>query len=649
MQTTNGIPWRGIIVGTIFTIGLSVWAQYSENIVQGAAVACDFSAVGAIFFLFVLVLLINPLFKVCKVPFALSRRDLITVYIMMITAHAVVTMGLINQLPILVSPFYYANLHKTYATHIQPYINPLLVPQGEEVITPFFEGLNPGESIPWTAWFKPISLWMIFFLTLCFVMLCILVIVRKQWVERERISFPLVQVPLAMLEGESSSTKVNPFFKNKLMWIGFAIPFIIGIITGLHEYFPFIPQIPLMKGIKAFRGTAYMRIGVNFAVLGFLYLVNLDVSFSIWFFFLVSFAVDGFFMMTGIGGAPENISQYGCEGKPIFAHLGIGALTAYVLYGLWTAREHLKGVFKKAFKGNEKLDDREEILSYRTAVWGIIIGNIILLAWLYKLAGISIPIAIFFLIFAILIFFGLTKIVSQAGIPNAVATSIAPAQTVSSLGTSAIGQQGMVGIAQQFIWSADIRTNPMTHNAHALKLAGESQQNRRWMFWVIMGAFVLAIVSAFLIFLKLSYSTGGINLNSWYFGSGARSGANEPYWYVLDRLRQKAGPNVLGWNMKILGAVLMFFLSFMHYRFLWWPLNPIGLMIGPIWMMKSLWFSVFLAWLIKSSILRYGGPGTYRRLRPLFLGLIIGQFTIVNLWLIVDAIADKVGHRISGF
>ena len=650
MKASKDIPWKGIGVGVIFTIVLSVWAQYTTNIVQGSPIACDFSAVGAIFFLFVLAGLINPLCKTWKIPFTLSSRELITVYIMMITAQSVITMGLINQLPILASPFYYAERHKGYATGIQPQVNPLLVPQGKEVISAFFEGLDEGESIPWMAWVKPISLWMVFFLTLCFVMLCILVVVRKQWMERERISFPLVQVPLAMLEGESSSHQ-SPFFKNKLMWIGFAIPFIIGIITGLHDYFPFFPHVPLLKGIRAFRGTAWMGIGINFAVLGFLYLVNLDVSFSIWFFFLVSFALDGVFSVRGIGGAAENISQYGCEGKPIFAHLGIGALAAYVFYGLWTARQHLRAVFKKAFVGNKTLSDRDEILSYRTAVWGMIIGSIILLIWLNRLAGINIPVAIFFLVLAILIFFGLTKIVCQAGIPNAVATSIAPAETVSSLGASAIGSQGMVGIAQQFIWAADIRTNPMTHNAHALKLADESRQSSRWMFWVIMGAFVIAIISAFLMFLKLSYGTGGINLNNWYFGSGARSGANEPYWYVLDRMREAtaAGPNALGWYMKILGAILMFLLSFMHLRFLWWPLNPIGLMLGPIWMMKTLWFSVFLAWLIKSSILRYGGPGTYRRLRPIFLGLILGQFTVVNLWLIVDAITGKVGHIIFSF
>ena len=647
MKNSNRVPWRGIGVGIILVVGLSIWAQYSCNIVQGSPVADDFSAVGAVFFLFFLVGILNPLFKTLKIPFTLNSRDLIAIYIMMITASSVITIGLINQLPILVSPFYYASLHTKFATDIQPYLNSLLIPP-KEVITPFFEGLKSGETIPWIAWFKPLSIWMIFFLILFFVMICMLVIIRKQWVENERLTFPLVQLPLAMVEGESSSTKVNPFFKNKLMWFGFAIPFVLGIIIGLHKYFPLIPKVCLEKYWDVFRGTTYIHFKLNFAILGFLYLVRLDVSFSLWFFFLLSFVLTGFLRITGISGM-ENVSLYGCQGDPIFYHLGTGALVGFVIFSLWIARHHLKEVFKKAIGKNGNIDDKNEVLSYKTAVWGMFIGIIILLVWLNKLAGLKIGVAIFFLMLAFLIFFGLTKIVSQAGIPNAVAPSISPVETVSSLGVSAIGHQGMVGLAQQYIWSADIRANPMTHTANSLKLISTSNQNQRWMFWVIMGAFVIAIVVAFSMFLKLSYDTGGINLNRWNFGSPTHFGANEPYSYVLDRMREKSPPNVLGWEMKILGAAIVALLFFMHYKFLWWPLNPIGFIMGSIWIMRHLWLSVFLAWLLKSFILRYGGLLLYRKLRPFFLGLILGQFTVMNFWLVIDTFAHEIGHSIFGF
>jgi len=47
-------------------------------------------------------------------------------------------------------------------------------------------------------------------------------------------------------------------------------------------------------------------------------------------------------------------------------------------------------------------------------------------------------------------------------------------------------------------------------------------------------------------------------------------------------------------------------------------------------------FSVFLAWLAKTFILKYGGPSLFQRARPFFMGLILGQFVVAGLWLIID-------------
>ena len=40
----------------------------------------------------------------------------------------------------------------------------------------------------------------------------------------------------------------------------------------------------------------------------------------------------------------------------------------------------------------------------------------------------------------------------------------------------------------------------------------------------------------------------------------------------------------------------------------------------------KMFFTVLVAWMIKSMVLRYGGPRLFHRLRPFFLGLILGEF-----------------------
>ena len=56
---------------------------------------------------------------------------------------------------------------------------------------------------------------------------------------------------------------------------------------------------------------------------------------------------------------------------------------------------------------------------------------------------------------------------------------------------------------------------------------------------------------------------------------------------------------------------------------------------------ELLWLPLFLAWSIKSILLRYGGGmKTYQASLPFFYGLILGQFipgSLLNIWGILTA------------
>lgn len=82
----------------------------------------------------------------------------------------------------------------------------------------------------------------------------------------------------------------------------------------------------------------------------------------------------------------------------------------------------------------------------------------------------------------------------------------------------------------------------------------------------------------------------------------------------------------------------MGFLMFMRYRFLWWPLHPLGFPLAESYPLQLSWFSIFIAWLLKSIILKYGGVKLYRRLRPFFLGLVLGHICVAAFWLVVDTL-----------
>ena len=55
--------------------------------------------------------------------------------------------------------------------------------------------------------------------------------------------------------------------------------------------------------------------------------------------------------------------------------------------------------------------------------------------------------------------------------------------------------------------------------------------------------------------------------------------------------------------------------------------------------MNPLWFSIFVGWLLKWIILRYGGLRAHRKAIPFFIGLVLGEFAAGTFWSVVGSVA----------
>ncbi len=632
--------WRGLGIGIIFSILAVLMAHYSINVVHGSYMAIDHMPVAGVFLFFILVGLLNVILLRLSKKLALSPAELLQVYIMLLVTCSITTMGLGSQiLSLIAAPRYYATPENKWDTLIVSHMKPWLFIQDKGALQGFYEGVKEGAGIPWGVWLRPLLFWSPFLLSLYLLMIFIPALMAKQWVEKERLIFPLTQLPLEMAKKDNPSSLLPPFFRNRLMWFGFAIPFIISSINALHNYSPAFPELRLMNSVPIFRKTRQMIFRLSFPVLGLLYLVNLEVSFSLWFFSLIYQIAAGIFNITGIAST-ENLGIYGTR-DVIFNHVGIGALVTFVLYGLWLARRYLKEVFLKAI-GKGEIDDSEEILPYRISFWGSIITFLICLIWLI-LSGIPPIPAFFFLTLALIIFLGVVRVVIEGGIPTLVASGIAFPQTYSSLGTYIIGTKGLAAFYFTYIYAGDIRTFVMSAAANSMKIIREGiRKRRRMIFWSMLIAIILGIIASIVVDLKLAYRYGAINLNSWYFIGNAIN----PLKTIADKILHPTPPNLTGWISKLSGAAVMFFLMFMRERFIWWPLHPIGFAIGSVWLMDQLWFSVLLAWLFKFMVLRYGGPAVYLRTRPLFLGLLLGQYSAAGIWFLIDLFTGMTGNAV---
>ena len=638
----NGVTLKSIFVGLIGSAFIALGIPYSEMVIQGSHMGIWNTTPAAIFTFFLLVAVVNVLLGVIHRPLALTPSELAVAYIMMLIANTIPSRGFTSYLiPIMTSAYYYATPENNWAEVIHPYLPDWIVVQDSRAIWQLYEG-SPEGSVPWGAWIGPLAYWLLFAITLYLVMVCMMVILRKQWVEHERLIFPMAQLPIAMIQDDERGSLIKPLFKNIPMWLGFAIPFIIASINALHNYYPFVPRIRLGTSIPIFRRTAVIGISASPTMIGFSYFINRDIALGLCFFYLLNTIQRGILNITGLYGREEAMGIFSSYTNPIIIHQAMGGMIVLVLMGLWVARGHLKAVFRKAFRGDPSVDDSGEILSYRAAVFGCIGGLLILTIWLWR-SGIPLLIVPMLLFGSFVLFLTETRAIAEGGVAAMFPPTNGPDFVVSGVGSSVLGPRGLAGLSFTYVWGTDILILLMAACANGLKLSDQIVHHKRRLFWAIMASIVVTLLLSTWVILTLAYKYGGINLEKFYFTRACQY----PFEFMKRNVLSPSQPNVKGWIHTGIGGGIMLGLTITRHRFLWWPFHPLGFPISCVF--GRMWFSVFLAWLTKGIILKYGGPRVYAKSRPFFLGLILGQLVVGGIWLIVDYFTGMTGNIVGAF
>jgi hypothetical protein len=87
-----------------------------------------------------------------------------------------------------------------------------------------------------------------------------------------------------------------------------------------------------------------------------------------------------------------------------------------------------------------------------------------------------------------------------------------------------------------------------------------------------------------------------------------------------------------------LGALATVALTYLRHRFPWWRLHPIGFSIASVGQVRWTVLSLFAAWVVKVLVVRFGGLVLFNRLKPFFIGLVVGHFTGAGLSFVIDAV-----------
>ena len=630
---------RAVVIGLLLLVLVSFVTVYADLVIKQIQIGILQFAPAAVGMLLIVVV-VNRLLRRVARRFLLSASDVFIIYAMLLIGTLLSSRGLVEKLiPSLVALNYYATEENRWREMFYHNIPPWLVafdPRGglkQDVARDFYEGLHDGEPIPWGRWLPPLVCWGGMVGCVLGVFLCLSSLLRRQWAENEKLVFPLVHMPLHVIQEETAA----PFFRNRLTWMGFALPASIFLLNGLHVLFPPVPQIRLEQNLtqyltsRPWNGMYSTTIYCSFAAIGFSYFLSSDLLFSLWFFFLLTRLQD--VVATAYGLTPEAMPLY-----PTRLYIGYQVLGAYLVlagYLFRTGWPHFRKVFRRAISlfhpsplRTEAWEDREEMLPPRVAAWGVVVGSLGAIWWCVQ-AGMSwwlaaVEMGMYLFIVAVV----MARSVAEAGLLMT-ETSFRPIDLVV-LFTSKyrLGGGNLTVLAfLDAVFTRDLRGVLLSSFLDDQKMAENLRFQQRHLLVALVLAILAGLVCATYFSLTLIYRHGNITLYTYPNANALWAIQDAAAAMQVEESGSPARPLFFG-----IGLLFTLFLVAMRTLYVWWPFHPLGYALCASWSLIVFWFPIFVTWLLKSLILRYGGMKLYRQAMPFFLGLIMGEFTLAVFW-----------------
>lgn len=610
------------------------WIANSEMKTHATEITISTLFIGVLFLLFVLTLLNLAVRRIFGPRAALNQVEMLMLYSLLSISSVVAGVGNMGFfLPFLANPFWYADHTNGWRDfwHLLPWY---MGPRDRAVLHDFYRGQSTAfRPAILAAWAGPLCVWGLFFLLLLWTTLCLAAIVRRRWEEEEHLPFPVIALPLEM------TREGAPIFRSGLLWLGFAVPCVLHSLNSLASIFPNVPSFPVNTARDLTTGLSFpwsgldpLYGGIHAAGIGFGYLVNTDVLFSLWFFYMVRKAFNLWGVVEDWRDVGHTQLWDGAHQFPFTSYQSWGAWLAIGLAVAWQGRSTFRAYFQRALHGDSQGQERNEPLSARMAVVGFVIGFVVLCGFVWMSGG-SLWLPPTFLGIYVLLMLALTRLEAETAVPSPFLAWVDPQSMISTVvGATNLSQMDSVHLGMLSWFNLDYRAAAMPHQLQAFVAQKRAGGSLRGLPLALMLAAAVSLIAAMLWDLQLYYVNGGEtgHVNNWRIIEGSMPWQNVQAW--LQHPTPPDGHAALG---MLAGALITGLLALLRARFVGFPLSPAAYVLNTSWANDLFWLDMLIAWVCKTLILRYGGMRVYRQMLPLFLGLILGDFVTGAFWSIL--------------
>ncbi|MCP4643796.1 MAG: hypothetical protein GY851_25345, partial [bacterium] len=627
-----GVTFRSIIIGLALIPLNALWLGLSE-IMWYSGEPTTISLFYNVVFIIALISLGNLVVKRYRPSWALAPPEILVVYTMLCIASAMISHDMIQiLLPTMSHLHRFAPLEGRYGEFMDQVPRALIVTDEHALQSAY---LGQESIFDWrnlSPWLGPMLWWFGFVLALCAVMWGLNLIFRKQWTENEKLSYPVLQVPIAI------ATEPTTLLKSRAFWIAFGIAAFIDMVNGLNVLYPMLPRIPIVHIVNIqefFPERPWFDMGATWVsfypfAIGMCFFMPLDLAFSCWFFFF-------FWKFQRV--AASHIGVHGMPGFPFVEEQTAGGYYALALLALWVTRSHMKRmvylILGKNVEGTTPWDRQEA----RTAITLIGVGGVFLV-WFSIHFGMSTGVTLLYFALYFLTSIAVTRMRAELGPPCHDLHHIgADRQIIRMFGASEMRNANPLNLIMfgfyAFMGRA-YRGHPMPHGLEGMRIAERLKMDQRRYLIAMALSIVVGTACAFLallwVFNKYGASAQIIGPGEWF--------GREAWDYINLQFTTPAPHQPQPTYAIIIGVVTSLGLAALRMSLAWWPFHPVGYATSGSWAMGELWMCVFTAWLIKAVLMKYGGARAYKPAVPFFMGLIMGDFMIGCFWNIYGIVME---------
>ena len=516
-----------------------------------------------------------------------------------------------------------------------------------------------GVPVPWADLMPMIIFWWIFGSIQGILMLSVVTLFRKGWIEIERVPFPHALAAYELL------VRVIPEKRVKFTW-----PFTVGLILGILVYAPtlltalfqWFPDIYAWKAHTCGYGSYVVQTGdpiaalVGFTKIGreplgvvIAYFAPLSVLFNIWFWWLTLILIGtqvlyylGYY--TALPGTP-GCGRANCGSISLFYGdpmkwnvIVIGGMWGLAVFLLVTGRNYIRDTFRAAFGRMDPTAraefEKNEPLSYRS-IYILLAGSFIVATIIYMICGISLASALLISITAIIGWLAFMRLIGLAGVylrgsykgPVLHRLLLWPK-------TPEVPTRDFVLSAYFSNLSIECPDSPSYFGGsfvtafHAFKVASLTNVSSRSVFKVLVASIIVYPLVTTVATLWLGYTRGFVNVP----GAGFTCGDGLLGWSLWRGNAWENCPGTEPWIPHFtFGFIIVGLLSILHAKYIWFPFEPVGFLVGlGMGIFSGFWSYALIAWIVKMLTLKIGGSRAYEEYGvPIATGYIAGYTLIL--------------------